>query len=63
MSSDWQDPATIDRMLDEAQVWAAAHVDEDWNAATWGVDDEVMTRRAARQRDFDAAVLVLKTVS
>src|ERR1700732_2544669 len=24
--------------LDSDQVWAAAHVDEDWNADTWGMD-------------------------
>ncbi|TPQ31703.1 ATPase [Bradyrhizobium guangdongense] len=44
------------------QVWAAAHVDEDWNAEKWGVDEEAAARRAARQRDFDAAVRVLQAV-
>lgn len=42
------------------QVWAAAQVDEDWNRDTWGADEEVESRRAARQRDFEAAVAVLK---
>ena len=37
-------------MLD--QVWAAAHVDEDWNIEKWGVDEEVANRRAARYVDF-----------
>ena len=41
------------------QVWAAAHVDEDWNIERWGADEEVVARRAARQRDFQAAALVL----
>jgi len=45
------------------QVWAAAHVDEDWNGQQWGADDEVMQRRAMRRRDFDAAVKVLEAVS
>ncbi len=50
-------------VLDEAQVWAAAHVDEDWNREKWGVDEEVEARRAARQMDFAAAAMVLKTLS
>lgn len=44
---------------DAGEVWAAAHVDEDWNAARWGADEEVTARRAARRRDFDAAVTVV----
>ncbi len=40
-------------------VWAAAHVDEDWNGEQWGVDEEVAARRAARLVDFRAAAAVL----
>ncbi|WGD55958.1 ATP12 family protein [Bradyrhizobium sp. CB1650] len=47
---------------DADQVWAAAHVDEDWNADQWGVDEEAAGRRAARLRDFEAAVAVLAAV-
>ncbi len=47
---------------DADAVWTAAHVDEDWNAARWGADDEVMARRAARRRDFDAAVKVIEAL-
>lgn len=47
---------------DADQVWAAAHVDEDWNADQWGVDQEAAARRAARLRDFEAAVKVLAAV-
>lgn len=47
---------------DADQVWAAAYVDEDWNAEKWGVDEEAAARRAARQKDFDAAVRVLQAV-
>ena len=47
---------------DADQVWAAAYVDEDWNADKWGVDDEAVARRAARLRDFEAAVEVLAAV-
>ena len=48
--------------LDEDQVWAAAHVDEDWNVAQWGVDEEVAARRLARFLDFRAAAGVLKAL-
>ena len=36
------------------QGWAAAHVDEDYQIAEWGADDEAMARRAARRMDYDA---------
>lgn len=48
---------------DAQQVWTAAQVDEDWNSEKWGADEEVQSRRASRQRDFDAAVAVLKALS
>ena len=47
-------------VLDPDQVWAAAHVDEDWNMEKWGVDDEVAARRAVRLVDFGAAASILK---
>ena len=43
---------------DPDQVWAAAHVDEDWNSEKWGVDEEVAARRAARLVDFKAAAVL-----
>jgi chaperone required for assembly of F1-ATPase len=46
-------------VVDQDQVWAAAHVDEDWNSEKWGVDDEVAARRAARLVDFRAAASIL----
>ena len=45
---------------DAGQVWTAAHVDEDWNAEKWGVDEEAAVRKAARRADFEAAVAILK---
>ncbi|MDN3279119.1 ATP12 family protein [Frankia sp. RB7] len=48
---------------DAGQVWAAAHVDEDWNIDQWGVDEEAVARRATRLRDFEAAVAVLTAVN
>jgi chaperone required for assembly of F1-ATPase len=49
-------------VLSPDQVWAAAHVDEDWNADKWGVDDEVAARRAARLVDFRAAAFILSVL-
>jgi chaperone required for assembly of F1-ATPase len=50
-------------VLDRDQVWAAAHVDEDWNIEKWGVDEEVAARRAARLIDFKAAADILKSLN
>ena len=55
--------ALFHRVRDPDQVWAAAHVDEDWNADTWGVDEEVAARRAARLIDFRAAVAILQALN
>jgi chaperone required for assembly of F1-ATPase len=51
--------ALLHGVRDSDQVWTAAHVDEDWNAEKWGVDEEVAARRAARLVDFRAAVSIL----
>jgi chaperone required for assembly of F1-ATPase len=48
--------------FDDDQVWAAAHVDEDWNVEQWGVDEEVAARRLARYLDFRAAAGVLRAL-
>ena len=55
--------ALIRGVLDRDQVWAAAHVDEDWNIEKWGVDEEVAARRAARLVDFRAAADILKSLN
>jgi chaperone required for assembly of F1-ATPase len=54
--------ALFHKVIDQNQAWAAAHVDEDWNAEKWGVDDEVAARKAAKLIDFNAAVSVLKAL-
>ncbi len=46
--------------LTAEEVWAAAHVDEDWNMATWGEDSAAMERRAFRLSEFAAAAEVLR---
>jgi chaperone required for assembly of F1-ATPase len=54
--------ALLHGVLDPEQVWAAAHVDEDWNIEKWGLDEEVAARRAARLVDFRAAATILKAL-
>lgn len=49
--------------LDPADAWAAAHVDESWNAEHWGEDAEAVARQAARRRDFDAAVALAQATA
>ena len=55
--------ALLRGVLDRDQVWAAAHVDEDWNIEKWGVDEEVAARRAAKLVDFEAAASILKILN
>ena len=43
-------------------AWAAAHVDESWNAEHWGEDAEAAARHATRRRDFDAAVALARAL-
>ncbi len=45
---------------DAAEAWRAAHVDEDFQAERWGVDEEAMARRAARWREMEAAATTLR---
>jgi chaperone required for assembly of F1-ATPase len=49
-------------VIDPDRTWVAAHVDEDWNAEKWGVDEEVAARKAAKLVDFRAAADVLKAL-
>ncbi len=54
--------ALFHHVIDQDQAWAAAHVDEDWNAEQWGMDEEMAARKAAKLVDFNAAVRVLKAL-
>jgi chaperone required for assembly of F1-ATPase len=45
--------------LNADTVWAAAHVDEDWQMSQWGHDEAALERRAYRHAEFEAAVAVL----
>jgi chaperone required for assembly of F1-ATPase len=55
--------ALLRGVIDSDSVWAAAHVDEDWNMEKWGVDEEVAARRAARSVDFRAAAGILSALN
>jgi chaperone required for assembly of F1-ATPase len=48
--------------LTPEEAWKAAHVDEDWQIAQWGEDEEAAARRAHRWRDFAAAARLLEQV-
>ncbi|WP_321502977.1 ATP12 family protein [Breoghania sp.] len=49
--------------IDAERTWAAAHVDEDWNAELWGQDAEAMRLRETKQAEFEAAAKVLALLS
>lgn len=41
------------------EAWAAAHVDEDYQIALWGFDEDAAARRAAREQEFAATSRLL----
>ena len=43
--------------------WQAAHVDEDFQIATWGTDEEAAQRRVWRKIDFDGSLHFLNLLS
>jgi chaperone required for assembly of F1-ATPase len=49
-------------LMTPEEVWVAAHVDEDHNIRLWGDVAEATDRRAARRRDYDAAVSILNQI-
>jgi chaperone required for assembly of F1-ATPase len=49
--------------LTAEEAWAAAHVDEDWQIARWGVDVEAAERRARRHAEMLAASRFLQLLS
>lgn len=51
--------ALLEGAVDGDRAWAAAHVDEDWQAEQWGEDSLAVEARAARRMDFDAGVRFL----
>lgn len=54
--------ALAERAMEAEAVWAAANLDEDWQAEQWGEDDLAVKARETRRRDFDAAARFLSLV-
>ncbi|MFA7416713.1 MAG: ATP12 family protein [Rhizobium sp.] len=42
------------------EIWALAHLDEDWTDEHWGIDTEAQSRRAKRYEDLDAAARIFQ---
>ena len=51
--------ALLEGAADADTVWAAAHIDEEWQAEQWGHDDLAIGAREARRADFNAAARFL----
>ncbi len=51
--------AVAEGFLVPEDAWRAAHVDEDWNIAQWGEDEDALVRRTNRRHDFFAAMIAL----
>ncbi|AGF74631.1 hypothetical protein BAnh1_07520 [Bartonella australis AUST/NH1] len=51
--------AVAERKISLDKAWAIAHLDEDWTMEQWGIDEEVMTRRAYKNSEFKAAAEVI----
>lgn len=49
--------------LSSGEAWAAAHVDEDYQIALWGEDEEAARRRKNRRAEFDAASAFLAALT
>lgn len=48
-----------ERAVAADQAWAAAHVDEDWQAERWGADQLAASVRVSRRCEYDAAARFL----
>lgn len=51
--------ALAELAMDPASIWAAAQLDEDWQAEHWGIDPLAAKALATRRADYDAAVRFL----
>lgn len=52
--------ALVERAFDSEQLWSAVSLDELWQEELWGEDALGVEARAARKRDWDAAVRFLE---
>ncbi|HEX8555896.1 MAG TPA: ATPase, partial [Sphingomonas sp.] len=51
--------AALEGAIDGEGLWAAAEVDEDWQADQWGRDPLAEAARDGRRRDLDAGLSFL----
>ncbi|MDB5679377.1 ATP12 family chaperone protein [Sphingomonas bacterium] len=51
--------ALMEGAMEAETVWAAANLDEDWQAEQWGIDPLAVQAREVRRAEFDAAVRFL----
>lgn len=51
--------AVLHGRLDPEEAWAAAHVDETYQAGVWGSDEEAEARMAGRWTEFEAAARII----
>jgi chaperone required for assembly of F1-ATPase len=54
--------AALEPDADIPALWAAAHVEEDWQAELWGRDEQAMARQAQRGGIFAAAARMVRMV-
>jgi chaperone required for assembly of F1-ATPase len=54
--------AALEAEADIAALWAAAHLEEEWQAELWGRDSEAMVRQAQRSVVFAAAARLVRLV-
>lgn len=55
--------ALIERAGAPDILWTAAHIDEDWQAELWGVDELATQARANKRAEYDAAVRFLRALT
>lgn len=55
--------AHVHGRLTAEDAWAAAHVDEDYQIALWGTDQEAEHRRTRRHAEFRAACMMLSALA
>lgn len=55
--------AVLHGRLDPAAAWEAAHVDETYQAAVWGRDEEAEARLALRRAEFEAAARTIAALT
>ncbi|MBC2776428.1 ATP12 family chaperone protein [Parasphingopyxis marina] len=52
--------ALVEGAFEEDAVWEATRLDEDWQEAQWGEDEEAIATRDAKRREFAAAMRFLR---